>query len=702
VAAGARSGRLSARLAHNLYITAMDPESGKSLVALGIMELLSTRVPRVGFFRPIVASGDQLDPQIELARRRYQLAASYADMHALADDEAQEAIAAGDYDEVSKRVVSAYRQLESRCDAVVCEGTDFTGATPSLDFDLNASLANQLGCPVLVVVRGSSVPEIGAAVRVATESLDRKRCSLFGVIVNRVPPALVGEVGEAVGAGSNNAPVYVLAEQPELEYPTIGEVTAALGARPLFDPGEGMQRDVRAVRVAAMSVGHFIDDLIDGTLVIVPGDRSDILVASLASTLSPDLPAVAGLVLTAGYEVTPSVRRMLARAPFPVLEVPDRTYVTATAVHRVRARITADQPRKIATALGVFESAVDAAELERRIRLERPPRKTPVMFEYELIELAKQRRQHIVLPEGGDERILRAADILLRRDVVDLTILGDADATHARSAALDLDLSAAELVDPLRSPLRDTYAQRYHQLRERKGVNAEIAFDALGDVNYFGTLMVHTGDADGMVSGAMHTTGQTIRPALEVVRARKGVSIVSSVFFMCLADRVLVYGDCAVNPQPDSRQLADIAISSADTAAVFGIDPRVAMLSFSTGQSGAGENVDMVRDATAFVRERRPELPVEGPIQYDAAVDASVAKIKLPGSEVAGQATIFIFPDLDTGNIAYKAVQRSANALAVGPVLQGLARPVNDLSRGCGVADIVNTVAITAVQAQTA
>jgi phosphate acetyltransferase len=197
----------------------------------------------------------------------------------------------------------------------------------------------------------------------------------------------------------------------------------------------------------------------------------------------------------------------------------------------------------------------------------------------------------------------------------------------------------------------------------------------------------------------MHTTGQTIRPALEVIRAREGVSIVSSVFFMCLADRVLVYGDCAVNPQPDSRQLADIAVSSADTAAAFGIDPRVAMLSYSTGQSGKGENVDMVRAATALVRERRPELPIEGPIQYDAAVDATVARMKLPDSEVAGQATIFIFPDLDTGNIAYKAVQRSANALAVGPVLQGLARPVNDLSRGCSVADIVNTVAITAVQA---
>ena len=227
-----------------------------------------------------------------------------------------------------------------------------------------------------------------------------------------------------------------------------------------------------------------------------------------------------------------------------------------------------------------------------------------------------------------------------------------------------------------------------------------MARDTMTDVSYFGTMMVHRGLADGMVSGAVHTTAHTIRPSLEFVKTKPGISIVSSVFFMCLADRVMVYGDCAVVPDPTAEQLADIAISSAETASAFGIEPRVAMLSYSTGESGSGADVDRVREATRLVRMRRPDLKVEGPIQYDAAVDATVAKVKLPGSEVAGHATVFIFPDLNAGNNAYKAVQRAANAVAIGPVLQGLNKPVNDLSRGALVTDIVNTIAITAIQAQ--
>jgi phosphate acetyltransferase len=322
------------------------------------------------------------------------------------------------------------------------------------------------------------------------------------------------------------------------------------------------------------------------------------------------------------------------------------------------------------------------------------------MFQYELLEQAKARRRHIVLPEGEDERVLRAADILLRRDVVDLTILGPPDEVRARAAARGLVLDRAMLVDPMESPLRSQFAERYYEIRRQKGVTPELALDIVAEGSYFGTLMVDSGEAHGMVSGAAHTTADTIRPAFEIVRPSPGVSVVSSVFFMCMPDRVLVYGDCAVNPMPDARQLADIAISSARTAASFGIEVRIAMLSYSTGESGRGPQVRAVREATELVRQRAPELKVEGPIQYDAAVDAHVAQLKMPESEVAGRATVFIFPDLDTGNVAYKAVQRSSGALAIGPVLQGLRKPVNDLSRGCGVADIVNTVAITAIQAQ--
>jgi phosphate acetyltransferase len=683
-------------LAPSVYVTAFEPQSGKSIVALGLLEMLSARSERVGFFRPISASDNGTDPQIELVRGRYAVQAEAG----LSDDAAQSMIAAGEAGELEKHIVQAYRALADRCEVVVCEGSDVAGAAPGLDFDLNARLANALGSPVLAVVKATSAGDAGPAVRMAQEALEAKGCELFGLIVSRVPPESADDVAGALRSQDGGRPVYVLPEHPELATPSVGDVASQLGVDALFGPAEGLQREVRDVRVAAMSVEHFIADLVEGTLVIVPGDRADILVASLAANVIPDVSAVAGIVMTAGYEPGPTVRRLLERAPFPVLAVEERTYAVAAKVHGVKPRLAPGDERKIASALGVFSSGVDPLELEERMAVHRPARMTPVMFEYELIERAKESTQHIVLPEGDDDRILEAADILLRRGVVDLTILGDSQRVAARAASLGLDLGEARLVDPLESSLRQGFAERYHQLRRHKGVTEDLALETVGDVTYFGTLMVLTGEADGMVSGAAHTTGETIRPAFEIIKARKGVSVVSSVFLMCLPDRVLVYGDCAVNPKPDVEQLADIAISSAETAFSFGVEPRIAMLSYSTGTSAKGEDVDAVRGATETVRQRRADLKVEGPIQYDAAIDPAVAEKKLPGSEVAGQATVFIFPDLETGNIAYKAVQRSSGAVAIGPVLQGLNKPVNDLSRGCHVQDIVSTVVITAIQAQ--
>jgi len=677
-------------MTRNLYITAMEPQSGKSVVALGVAELLSGRVERLGFFRPIVPA--EHDPQLELIRKRYRASAA----HALTQDEAARI---DEYEEERKRVVQAYKALEAECDFVLCEGTDFTGAAPALDFGLNADLANELGAPVLVVVRGPSPEAAAASVDAARGALEHKGCTLFGFVVNRVPASLVDAVAARVSKRSAGEPVYVVPEDGELAHATVAEVAAELEADVLFDARGTLHREVRDVRVAAMSVDHFIDHLVEGTLVIVPGDRPDILLACLASADSTAIPTVAGVVLTGGYPPSDTVRRLLERAPFPVLEVRQLTHETAAAVLAIRPVMRPEDERKIATALGVFEAAVDTAELGRRIDVERPARVTPIMFEYELIERAKATRRRIVLPEGDDDRILRAAEILLRRSVVDLTILGDPEQVQARAGALGVVLDGSDVVDPLVSPLRDSFAGIYFELRKHKGATEEYAHDRVVDPSYFGTMMVHTGAADGMVSGAAHTTADTIRPAFEIIRAREGVSVVSSVFIMCLPDRVLVYGDCAVNPKPDTGQLADIAISSAETASTFGIEPRIAMLSYSTGESGKGEDVDRVREATKAVRSRRDDLPVEGPIQYDAAVDASVAELKLPESEVAGRATVFVFPDLESGNVAYKAVQRSANAVAIGPVLQGLRKPVNDLSRGCTVTDIVNTVAITAIQA---
>jgi phosphate acetyltransferase len=382
------------------------------------------------------------------------------------------------------------------------------------------------------------------------------------------------------------------------------------------------------------------------------------------------------------------------------LSIDDDTYTTAMKVNQVPATITPKSERKIALAMGLFSSNVDIKTIEDRITSTSSHIITPMMFEYNLFERARLNRKKIVLPESQDERILRATEILLRREVVDIVLLGKKEEIEYKSSSLGLDISKAQIINPEDSPLMEEFIHEFYNLRKAKGLSLEIAKDAMAHSNYFATMMVYKGYADGMVSGAVHTTQDTIRPALQIIKTKPDTSIVSSLFFMCLDTKVLVYGDCAVNQDPNAQELAQIAISSADTAVMFGIEPKVAMLSYSTGSSGKGEDVEKVREATNIVKKMRPDILIEGPIQYDAAIDQSVAKTKLPNSKVAGQATVFIFPDLNTGNNTYKAVQRSSGAIAIGPVLQGLNKPVNDLSRGCLVADIVNTVAITGIQAQ--
>jgi phosphate acetyltransferase len=452
-----------------------------------------------------------------------------------------------------------------------------------------------------------------------------------------------------------------------------------------------------------MELPHFLDHIEDGSLVITPGDRSDIILGSLTADMSRNYPRIAGLLLTGGIPPAQQIRKLLNGldvAPVPVFSVRTDTFTTAMNVNAVEPSIVYGSTRKIAAVLGMVESSVDLPALLDRITIARSKKHTPLMFQYELIERSKRQRRHIVLPEGEEERILRAAEIVTLRGICDITLLGNPDEIRMKIKSLDLSLGDAKIIDPVSSELRRQFADAYFEARKHKGISSDMAYDTMSDVSYFGTMMVQLGHADGMVSGSVHTTAHTIRPALEFVKTKPGISIVSSVFFMCLADQVLVYGDCAINPEPTAEQLADIAISSAETARAFGVEPRIAMLSYSTGESGKGPEVDKVRTATSIARERRHDLKIEGPIQYDAAVDTDVAKVKLPKSEVAGHATVFIFPDLNAGNNAYKAVQRSANALAIGPVLQGLNKPVNDLSRGATVPDIVNTIAITTIQAQ--
>lgn len=690
----------------NLYIAAVDSDSGKSLVLLGIMELLSKRIRRLGIFRPIIHRRNRPDPDIELIQTRYQLDFPYESLYALNHEQAQHLVADGHYDELLKVILEKYKALEQQCDFIVCEGADTIDVTSAFDFDLNVQVANDLGSALVIVAngQGKTPEEVVDGVRAEREAFLEEGCTIVATIVNRVPPEYFSTVTQQLNQHwLYEDPVFVLPEEEILWKPTIGEIAEKIQAKFIHGDGDQLNREVHDFKVAAMQVPHFLEHIDEGSLIVTPGDRSDILLSCLVATLSENYPNIAGIILTGDIQIPLSIYKLIdgfSQWSVPIMMVKEDTFETATKISQVRARITADKPRKIATALGIFESYVDGSKIEERISVSRSYRRTPLMFEYELIERAKNNKKHIVLPEGNEERILQATEILLRRGVVDITLLGQETEIRKQIAALGLNLDGVKIVDPNNSDWYEDYTQTYFELRKHKGISRDCAADMMHDNSYFATMMVYKGVADGMVSGAVHTTAHTIRPALEFIKTQPGCSIVSSVFLMSLEDRVLVYGDCAVNPNPNPQQLADIAITSAITAKTFGIEPLVAMLSYSTGESGKGEDVDKVREATKIAQQLRPDLKIEGPIQYDAAVDESVAKTKLPGSEVAGHATVFIFPDLNTGNNTYKAVQRSANAVAIGPVLQGLKKPVNDLSRGCTITDIVNTVAITAIQAQ--
>ena len=681
----------------NIYITSAEGETGKSTVALGIVDLLTRRVQRVGVFRPVARSTQQRDHVLELLLAHDGVDLDYEQCVGVTYDDVH-----ADPEAALSTIVTRYHQVEARSDVVVIVGTDYTDVAGPTELGYNARIAANLGAPVLLVANGNRrTPEsVRQSVDVAIAELTGHHAHVVGVLANRCNPAQVTAVRSQLATPER--PAWAMPEDPYLTAPTVRQLTEAVDGTLIAGDEELMGREVLDVLVGAMSIEHLLDRITDGSVVITPGDRSDILLGLLTAHAANGFPSLAGVILNGGFTPPPVVTRLVEGldARLPIITTDQGTFRSASIASQTRGLVTASTQRKIDTALALFEQHVDGDELLDMLSVARTEVVTPLMFEYELLSRARADRKHIVLPEGNDDRILRAASTLLQRQVADLTILGDERDILARAAGLGLDLSGAQIVDPSEGELFERFAEEYTRLRAHKGMTVERAREIVRSVSYFGTMMVQLGLADGMVSGAAHTTAHTIKPSFEIIKTIPDVSVVSSVFLMCLEDRVLVYGDCAVNPDPTAEQLADIAISSAATAAQFGVEPRIAMLSYSTGESGTGADVDKVRTATAIVRERRPDLSVEGPIQYDAAVDASVAKTKLPDSAVAGRANVFIFPDLNTGNNTYKAVQRSAGAIAVGPVLQGLRKPVNDLSRGALVQDIVNTVAITAIQAQ--
>ena len=699
-----------------LYVASAESVSGKSAVAVGLLAELCARGGRVGVFRPIVQDRGP-DPLIEL-------------LHPLSTSPAPPEEAVGvTYDEINLRtepaistVVERFHAFAAQHDTVLIVGSDFTGVPAPAEFSTNAALAAHLGARLVLVVPAADreAEDTATAVLVGVHEARARHAEVAAVVVNRVPAELVDDLQDEIetrlsheaDGTVDDAPVplvFAAPHDPLLAAPSVRDLMASVHGELLAGDEALLDRESTGLVVAAMTMPHVLDRLREGNVLICPGDREEVLLASILAHRSSTFPALSGIVLNGGFRPSEQIARLIEGlgVELPVIACGTGTMTTAMTLYEVTGRITVHSGRKIEHARALVHQHLDVDALLGEADPVGGPALagghrvvTPLMFEHQLVGRARAADAHIVLPEGSEDRILRAADTLLSRRVARLTLLGDESQVRERAAALGLNLSAAQVVDPRTSPLRDGFARTYADLRAHKGMTPEQAYDLVTDGAYFGTLMVRAGEADGMVSGSITTTAHTIRPALEVIRTSPDVSVVSSVFFMCLADRVLVYGDCAINPDPTAEQLADIAISSARTAAQFGVDPRVAMLSYSTGGSGSGADVEKVREATAFVREREPDLLVEGPIQYDAAVDPGVARTKLKDSPVAGRATVLIFPDLNTGNNTYKAVQRSASAVAIGPVLQGLNAPVNDLSRGATVRDIINTVAITGIQAK--
>ena len=690
-----------------IYLTTTEPYSGKSIIALGLMNLLAGKTEKIAYFKPIISRARPEDDNIlKTIATHFRLSTSYQDMYAFTRDEAVHYINSGNEAYLIDTIIGKFKQLQKDHDFIVVEGTDFMGGISNLEFNGNISVAKNLGIPTVIVVKGEgkSVKEIVDTAVSTTKSFTDAGVQILTVVANKIDPEKEGEIKiQLTQALPKSIVVTSIPSSKDLGNPTMKEILDAVGGKVLF--GEHLlSNQVDHSIVGAMQLHNCLTRIQKNILIVTPGDRGDLIIGVLQANISKNYPRITGILLTGGLVPEQTILKLIEGLDtvVPIIQVTSGTFKTVAQVANTQSRITFDNKEKIALAISMFDQHVDVKALEKKIISFRTHGITPRMFQYQIVSRAKEHKKHIVLCEGDDDRILQAADALIKQSVVELTILGNKESIAAalKRLNLSLELDKVKILNPATSDRYEAYVQTLYELRKNKNVTLEMARDLMLDVSYFGTMMVYKGEADGMVSGAAHTTQHTIRPALQFVKTKPGVSTVSSVFFMCLPNRVSIFGDCAVNPNPTSEQLADIAISSADTSKMFGIDPKVAMLSYSSGTSGEGEDVEKVRKATGIVRQKRPDLKVEGPIQYDAAVDPIVGKKKMPNSEVAGQASVLIFPDLNTGNNTYKAVQRETGALAIGPMLQGLNKPVNDLSRGCTVDDVFNTVVITAIQAQ--
>ncbi|NJX15920.1 phosphate acetyltransferase [Tamlana crocina] len=694
-------------MSKGIYVATLEPNSGKSVIVLGLMRMLLGKTAKVGYFRPIIEDTEdgEMDNHINTVISHFEIDLNYKKTFAFTRNEVLNLYNRGKAGDVIDEIIKKYKYLEEHFDFVLVEGTDFSHENSSLELDINLLISKNLGLPVIIVCQGDGkmVSEVVDHVQLAHDAF-KEEVDVLSIMANKINPDDISSLKSLLKSRINGGTeINVIPKIGSLASPTIKEIVKTLNGELLF--GKDMiNNQAESYSVGAMQLRNYLIHLKENALVITPGDRADIILGALQANISKNYPKISGIVLTGGLIPEDPILRLIEglSSVVPIISVKSGTFSTTNTIGKIKSRIYAENIEKINTSIETFEKHINTDKLANDLITHKSGIFTPRMFQYNLLQRALKDKKHIVLPEGYDERVLRAAARLIHAHVVDLTLIGEKDKIREiiEKQDIPLNLEDVNVVSPTNSSHFEDYVNTFYELRKHKNVNLDMARDAMADVSYFATMMIHKGHADGMVSGAVHTTAHTLRPALQFIKTKPGVNIVSSVFFMCLEDRVSIFGDCAINPNPNAEQLAEIAISSAQTALNFGVEPKVAMLSYSSGASGKGEDVDKVRQATEIAKEKAPELKIEGPIQYDAAVDMRIGKSKLPNSEVAGQASVLIFPDLNTGNNTYKAVQRETGALAIGPMLQGLNKPVNDLSRGCTADDIYSTVIITAIQAQ--
>ncbi len=699
-------------MSKNIYIASSSPNTGKSVICFGLINAFRGIVGKVGYFKPIgnkYKKNAPNDKEVLMIKETFNLETHLNDMNPLSEDEALNYIANNNNEGFVKVIQEAFRKIEKDHDVVFIDGTDYMGTLNAFEFDINADIANNLNASILLVVDGhnKTMEDIISDISACKDFLDENSTHFLGVIINKVEDEDLFKRKNNLTDTLKKKNIDLFGIVPYnsiLPKPRISDIIKSLDGKVFLGEEHSSNIAINTI-IASMKFENALKYIQNGTLLVTGGDRIEIILGSIVSFISTSYPNIAGLILTGNLLPNKNIQNLIKTLTnlikIPIISVNYDTITTVNRINSLTIHISSKDKHKIEIGKNLILEYTDYKRIHKMLHIDRVKKRTPEIFKFEIIERAKSNKKRIVLPEGDETRTLKAIQKVRNMDIANIVLLGNPDKINNKANSLGIKLdNKVEIIDPQKAANFEEYVKTYHELRKHKNLPEDYARDVMRERTYYGTMMIYKGKADGLVSGAVHTTAHTIRPAFEIIKTKSDIKYASSIFFMCLKDRVLVYGDCAIIPEPNVEQLASIAVASADTARSFQIDPYIALLSYSTGSSGSGPEVEKVREATSLVKQMRPDLPVEGPIQYDAAISPDVAKIKLPDSKVAGKATVFIFPDLNTGNNTYKAVQRASNATAIGPVLQGLKKPVNDLSRGCLVDDIVYTIAITAIQAQ--